>query len=100
MKTGSVTVDSKSRVRVRANVASAGLMLCGCTEFLQNQGLSKSTLLQLVNRVYDEAAARAAQKKEEGADGDGDGKNGGAGAAGTGSDEAGDGSDGAAGGVA
>lgn len=97
MKTGSVTVDSKSRVRVRANVASAGLMLCGCTEFLQNRGLSKSTLLQLVNRVYDEAAARAAQKKEEGADGDGDGKNGGAGADNA---EAGDGSDGAAGGEA
>ena len=97
MKTGSVTVDSKDRVRVRANVASAGLMLCGCTEFLQNRGLSKSSLLQLVNRVYDEAAARAAQKKEEGADGDGDGKNGGAGAD---SDGTGDGSDGAAGGEA
>lgn len=97
MKIGSVTVDSKNWVKVRANVASAGLMLCGCTEFLQNRGLSKSTLLQLVNRVYDEAAARAAQKKEEGTDGDGDGKNGGAGAD---SAEAGDGSDGAAGGEA
>lgn len=98
MKIGSVTVDSKDRVKVRANVASAALMLCGCTEFLQNRGISKSSLLQLVNRVYDEAAARAAQKKkEEGTDGDGDGKNGGAGAD---SDEAGDGSDGAAGGEA
>lgn len=97
MKIGSVTVDSKDRVKVRANVASAALMLCGCTEFLQNRGISKSALLQLVNRVYDEAAARAAQKKEEGTDGDGDGKNGGAGAD---SDGAGDGSDGAAGGEA
>ena len=97
MKIGSVTVDSKDRVKVLANVASAALMLCGCTEFLQNRGISKSALLQLVNRVYDEAAARAAQKKEEGTDGDGDGKNGGAGAD---SDGAGDGSDGAAGGEA
>lgn len=97
MKIGSVTVDSKDRVKVRASVASAALMLCGCTEFLQNRGLSKSSLLQLVNRVYDEAAARAAQKKEEGTDGDGDGKNGGAGAD---SDGAGDGSDGAEGGEA
>lgn len=97
MKIGSVTVDSKDRVKVRASVASAALMLCGCTEFLQNRGLSKSSLLQLVNRVYDEAAARAAQKKEEGTDGDGYGKNGGAGAD---SDGAGDGSDGAEGGEA
>ena len=97
MKIGSVTVDSKDRVKVRANVASAALMLCGCTEFLQNRGLSKSSLLQLVNRVYDEAAESDAQKKEEGTDGDGDGKNGGAGAD---SDRAGEGSDGAAGGEA
>ena len=97
MKIGSVTVDSKDRVKVRANVASAALMLCGCTEFLQNRGISKSTLLQLVNRVYDEAAERAAQKKEEGTDGDGDGKNGGEGAD---SAEAGNGSAGAAGGEA
>lgn len=97
MKIGSVTVDSKDRVKVRATAASAALMLCGCTEFLQNRGISKSTLLQLVNRVYDEAAERAAQKKEEGTDGDGDGKNGGAGAD---SDGAGDGSDGAEGGEA
>ena len=91
MKIGSVTVDSKDRVKVRATAASAALMLCGCTEFLQNRGISKSSLLQLVNRVYDEAAERAAQKKEEGTDGDGEGKN---------SDGAGDGSDGAAGGEA
>ena len=97
MKIGSVTVDSKDRVKVRASITSAALMLCGCTEFLQNRGLSKSSLLQLVNRVYDEAAARAAQKKEEGTDGDGDGKNGGAGAD---SAEAGNGSAGAAGGEA
>ena len=93
MKIGSITIDSKDRVKVRANVASAALMLCGCTEFLQNRGVSKSSLLQLVNRVYDEAAERAAQKKEEGTDGDGDGKNGGEGAD---SAETGDGSDGAA----
>ena len=97
MKIGSVTVDSKDRVKVRGSVASAALMLCGCTEFLQNRGISKSSLLQLVNRVYDEAAERAAQKKEEGTDGDGDGKNGGEGAD---SAEAGNGSAGAAGGEA
>lgn len=97
MKIGSVTVDRKDGVKVRASAESAALMLCGCTEFLQNRGLSKSSLLQLVNRVYDDAAARAAQKKEEGTDGDGDGKNGGAGAD---SDGAGDGSDGDAGGEA
>lgn len=97
MKIGSVTIDSKDRVKVRASVASAALMLCGCTEFLRNRGISKSALLQLVNRVYDKAAERAAQKKEEGTDGDGDGKNGGAGAD---SDGAGDGSDGAEGGEA
>ena len=97
MKIGSITIDSKDRVKVRASVASAALMLCGCTEFLQNRGVSKSSLLQLVNRVYDEAAERAAQKKEEGTDGDGDGKNGGEGAD---SAEAGDGSDGDAGGEA
>lgn len=97
MKIGSVTVDSKDRVRVHANVLSAALMISGCTEFLQSRGLSKSTILQLVNRVYDEAAARAAQKNEGGTDGDGDGKNGGAGAD---SAEAGDGSDGAADGEA
>ena len=97
MKIGSITIDSKDRVKVRANVASAALMLCGCTEFLQNRGISKSSLLQLVNRVYDEAAERAAQKKEEGTDGDGDGKNGGEGAD---SAEAGNGSAGAAGGEA
>ena len=91
MKSGSITIDSKDRVKVRANVESAVLMLCGCTEFLQNRGVSKSSLLQLVNRVYDEAAERAAQKKEEGTDGDGDGKN---------SAEAGNGSAGAAGGEA
>ena len=97
MKIGSITIDSKDRVKVRANVASAALMLCGCTEFLQNRGISKSSLLQLVNRVYDEAAERAAQKKVEGTDGDGDGKNGGEGAD---SAEAGNGSAGAAGGEA
>lgn len=97
MKIGSITIDSKGRVKVRANVESAVLMLCGCTEFLQNRGISKSSLLQLVNRVYDEAAERAAQKKEEGTDGDGDGKNGGEGAD---SAEAGNGSAGAAGGEA
>ena len=48
MKIGSVTVDSKDRVKVRASVASAALMLCGCTEFLQNRGISKSSLLQMV----------------------------------------------------
>lgn len=97
MKIGSVTVDGKNRVKVCANIVSATLMLCGCTEFLQNRGLSKSALLQLINRTYDEAAERAAQKKEEGTDGNGDGKKGGAGAD---SAEAGDGSDGAADGEA
>ena len=97
MKIGSVKIDSKDRVKVRATAESAAMMLCGLTEFLQNRGISKSSLLQLVNRVYDEAAERAAQKKEEGTDGDGDGKNGGEGAD---SAEAGNGSAGAAGGEA